>query len=93
MTRYRDLFLIISNDKQYQDAINLRRDKVESQTKKVATTRNDISRALSPVHVENRSDVAVVRNTIEQYGSNVSHKTSSIMVHQGRVGILPRERG
>ena len=80
-------------DKQYEDAARIRRRKIEVNAIKVATKQIQYSRNLPTGHPEKKSDIAIVKSINEIQSSNISVKTASMMVQQGRIGISPVHKG
>ena len=80
-------------DKQYEDAARIRRRKIEVNAIKVATKQIQYSRNLPTGHPEKKSDIAIVKSINEIQSSNISVKTASMMVRQGRIGISPVHKG
>ena len=80
-------------DKQHEDAARIRRRKIEVNAMKVATKQIQYSRNLPTGHPEKKTDIAIVNSINEIQSSNISVKTASMMVRQGRVGISPVHKG
>ena len=57
---------------------------------KQTTTRTHASWYLPTWHIDTRSDLSIVRDTNDIFGSNISVKTASMTVREGQIGILPK---
>ena len=59
----------------------------------LATTRIAMSSGLPPRHPDNKSAVTIVRETNLEHCSDISCKSATTMVLQGRIGESPKTRG
>ena len=80
-------------DKQLEDAVWLRRRRSEVNVIKLATKNIQYSRNLPRDHPEKKSDISIVRSLNEMHSCNVSVKTASMMVREGRIGVSPIPKG
>ena len=74
-------------DNQNEDTARIRRRRVEINAMKLETKNIRYSKNLPAGHPEKKTDVAIVRSINEIHSSNISVKTTSMMVRQGRVGV------
>jgi len=83
-----------SQQKNNADAVKAKMRKQESKAVKFATRQIAFTQTVSPSHVlYGRSQRKIVEDTNKVYNTNISHKTTSRMVRDGRIGESPQKPG
>jgi len=74
------------------DAEKNKERKQQSAAVKSATTQIAAVAQMSPTNRNNKSQRPIVREVNKNLGTNISHKTLSRMVLEGKIGILPSSK-
>jgi len=76
-----------------EEAEKQKKRKVQSAAVKTATTRIVNTLELSPSNPNKKSQMQIVREVNQSHGTNISHKTVSRMVREGKIGMSPVKPG
>ena len=60
---------------------------------KLVTARIAVSYGIPPCHPDKNSDATIVREINLEHGGDISRKSATIMVLQGKIGESPKTRG
>ena len=82
-----------SKEKHKDDAEKRRAEKLESKAIKTATTRIANMATMPDGNPMKVSQMKVVEDVNKMFKTNISHKTVSRMVREGRIGTSPKKRG